>query len=154
MTDGKGERTQELVEEMTLLTAVHGVHIYSREGILRFSSMPADVGSKGNLEDPSCAVCHGASTRPAIGKAGIVMGVEGRILRTVDVIGNEEECLPCHSGEEESLGVLMVDLSLTEKMTVMDHFRKATFFLVLSITMVFATLVFLNQVFDYFHLKR
>ena len=74
-------------------------------------------------------------------------------MRSVNPLRNENRCQKCHRDDPKLLGVLMVDFSMTSATAVIDNFRLATIFLVISISMVFGILIFLNQAFDYFKVE-
>jgi len=152
MVEGGVERAQQLVDTISQLTTIGRIRIYDREGTIRFSSLHREVGTRERKTDPACRLCHEG---PAVEGNVTVSFEEGgrRFVRSVNPIRKEEACQPCHADEEGLLGILMVDLSMDEASEVRDDFRMATVFLVLSITLVFGILVFLNQVFDWFNVK-
>jgi histidine kinase len=150
MVEGRREKTQGLLDTISGLASIEGIRVYDREGEIRFSTLPEEVGFRGDLSDPTCMICH------AEGAAGRNVTIDfttadGRtVLRNVNPLENDRACHRCHSPDEKLLGVLMVDISTQSARRVLEDLRWATFFLLVSITLVFGILVFLNQVFDYF----
>ncbi len=150
MAESDREETARLVDGLAGLTAVDGIRIYDRMGKIGFSSDRNEVGDRTDRSDHACMICHEGEAR---GKNVTVsfLNPEGkRVFRNVNPLENDEECQACHGENENLLGVLMVDFSSGGAHGVLEDFRRATFFLLLSITLVFGILVFLNQVFDFF----
>lgn len=149
MLEGAREQTQRLIDTISQLSAIGRVRIYDREGTVRFSSLREEVGRVERKSDPTCRLCHEGV---AVDQNVTVRFEEAGLnyFRSVNPIRREAECGRCHRGETKTLGVLMIDLSIDEALEVLDDFRRATILLVLSITVVFGILVFLNQVFDWF----
>jgi histidine kinase len=150
MVEGRREKTQSLLDTISGLASIERIRVYDREGEIRFSTVPEEVGFQGDRSDPTCMICH------AEGAAGRNVTVDyttadGRtVLRNVNPLENDQVCRRCHSRDEELLGVLMVDVSTQSARRVLEDLRWATFFLLVSITMVFGILIFMNQVFDFF----
>jgi len=150
MADSDREETARLVDTLAGLTAVDGIRIYDRKGKIGFSSDRNEVGEITDRSDPACMICHAGE---ATGENVTVsfLSPEGiRVFRNVNPLENDDECQPCHGENGDLLGVLMVDFSAGGAHGILEDFRRATFFLLLSITLVFGILVFLNQIFDFF----
>jgi histidine kinase len=150
MLEGKREKTQNLLVTMSRLASIERIRVYDREGEIRFSTVEGEVGSRGDLSDPTCMICHekGPSVRNVTVDYTTSEGMT--VLRNVNPLESDPSCRRCHPDDEALLGVLMVDFSTSSAERVLEDLRWATFFLLVSITLVFGILVFLNQIFDWF----
>ncbi len=152
MVEGGVERAQQLVDTISQLTTIGRIRVYDVEGTIRFSSVHEEIGKREQKSDPACRLCHEGPT--VEGNVTVSFEERGqRFVRSVNPVRKERSCEACHSGGGELLGILMVDLSMDEAAEVLEDFKMATVFLVLSITMVFGILVFLNQLFDWFNVR-
>ncbi|NOZ02452.1 MAG: PAS domain S-box protein [Deltaproteobacteria bacterium] len=106
-------RDSRLIEKMVANFAgdpsVNNVMIVDKEGILKFSSRPASVGTEIRRDSPTCMTCH---DRPPQERATsrVIETRGGEILRTVTPILNRKECHACHSPDARINGVLIVDI--------------------------------------------
>ncbi len=110
---------------------VEGVRIYNKQGTIRFSSDPAEVGTTVDLRAEACYGCHGAGDPleavPTSERSRIYRTVEGhRVLGMINAIHNDRSCwsAPCHAHSENQsvLGVLDVQMSMEE----LDHSVRAS----------------------------
>ncbi len=100
-------------------SGVEHVMIVDREGVARFSTTPADVGSRMSLSSPTCQACHRlpAEKRTA---SQVIETREGSMLRTVVPLRNREVCHACHNPDRRINGVLIVDVDAGEIRAAMN----------------------------------
>ena len=90
---------------------IHGVRLVDKKGRIRFSNLPTEIGSSILKGDPSCGSCHIDEEAPA--KHGQVLSLaraDGHIVREVEPIIVEADCVECHGDEGQVLGVLITDI--------------------------------------------
>lgn len=154
MVESNREETAKLVDTIAGLAAVDGIRIYDIEGKIGFSSDGDEVGSTTDRGDRTCMICHEGGARRDNVTVSFMSPGGKQVFRNVNPLENDVECRGCHGDEESLLGVLMVDFSAGSAHGVLEDLRRATFFLLLSITLVLGILVFLNQIFDFFRSGR
>ena len=88
---------------------VERVMILDREGVTRFSSVPADVGSATSIGSPTCQACH-RLPGPQRTSSQVIETREGSLLRTVVALRNRDVCHRCHDASRRINGVLIVDV--------------------------------------------
>lgn len=100
---------------------VEGIRIYNKQGTIRFSSNPEEIGTTVDLRAEACYACHGAGEPleavPTNERSRIYRTAEGyRVLGMINAIRNEENCwtAQCHAHEPDQsiLGVLDVQMSM------------------------------------------
>ncbi len=71
-----------------------------------------------SYQDAECAACHpGAGERPL----SIDLDTNPELLRIAIPIANEPSCQDCHQSDEENLGVMLVDVSLSGLREQLGH---------------------------------
>jgi two-component system NtrC family sensor kinase len=102
---------------------VEGVRIYNKQGTIRFSSDPAEIGTTVDLRAEACYGCHGADEPleavPTSERSRIYRTADGyRVLGMINAIRNDESCWTAqchaHSADQSILGVLDVQMSLAD----------------------------------------
>jgi two-component system NtrC family sensor kinase len=100
---------------------VAGVRIYDKRGSIIFSTTPAEIGQRVDLQAEACVVCHDRSEPlhavPSKNTTRVYRGADGvRILGLISPIENQPECsnASCHAHKSDQtiLGVLDVRMSL------------------------------------------
>ncbi len=91
-----------------------GVLILDKSGTIRASQQPADVGTRLDLQERTCQLCHGQEPE-ARTRTVLFRDESGReLLRTVNLIENEPQCHDCHPPEQSINGVIVTDFSVTD----------------------------------------
>jgi two-component system NtrC family sensor kinase len=100
---------------------VEGIRIYNKQGTIRFSSDPAEIGTTVDLRAEACYGCHGAGEPleavPTHERSRIYRTAEGyRVLGMINAIRNDESCWTAqchaHTADQSILGVLDVQMSM------------------------------------------
>lgn len=106
-----------LEDQLARLSAskyVRRIDVVNKTGAVVFSSHPGAVGQRFDRNSESCTVCHGTGTPPATtGRTIRYQPTPGRtVVRFVQPIVAEADCLPCHDETEEgrNIGILVTDL--------------------------------------------
>jgi signal transduction histidine kinase len=79
---------------------------------VKVDSLRNGVGAIRNLDDPGCVECHQlpAKSQPQT----IRLSTPSDVLRIATPIANGETCVRCHSQQNAHLGVLLVDVSVSD----------------------------------------
>jgi PAS domain S-box-containing protein len=87
--------------------------VVDHNGVVKFSSRPAEVGSQTPPTSPTCLVCHAET---AASRQRWVLLKEGGVdlLRSVRPIENGPECHRCHDPAVKLRGMLVLDVSLAQ----------------------------------------
>lgn len=86
--------------------------VVDHNGLIKFSSRPAEVGTQTPQSSPTCQVCHAMT--PASRQRWVLMTESGTdLLRSVRPIENGPECHQCHDPAAKFRGMLVLDVSLT-----------------------------------------
>ena len=102
----------EMVRTLGDQKGVEKVMVLNKNGVVRFSSDPSEIGRTLEISDPTCAICH--QTVPSARGRTVIFGMgEGtRVFRNVNPILNSGTCLDCHPSRARINGVLIVDYSM------------------------------------------
>jgi nitrate/nitrite-specific signal transduction histidine kinase len=90
------------------------IRILNNQGVVGASSVAAELGSRLNQADAVCQTCHAGAPQPQKESALFTEPGGHQMLLTVQVIRNQPECQLCHSSENQTLGLMIVETSLTE----------------------------------------
>ena len=102
----------EIVQAVAAEDIVDTVRILDAQGIIRVSSVPAEIGTSIEQTDPACQSCD-ADSIPKGGPLSVVTSSKGRqALLDINIIQNQSACHACHNSEDEVLGLLIVETSL------------------------------------------
>jgi signal transduction histidine kinase/HAMP domain-containing protein len=88
------------------------IRIVGARGRMVFSSNPAELETRPDLDDPSCAPCHARDPDPVPATA-IMPGPGGdhfQVLATP--LPNRDECRVCHEAQELNVGIILVGQSI------------------------------------------
>ncbi len=124
MMRNQREDLQSIISEASGVEAVETVRVINKAGLVTYSSRPAEVGSRVDLEAEACIICHArgqplvaplSHERVRIFRSG---SSTGRVMGYITPIYNESRCgvSRCHAPVERQkvLGVIDVQLSLAE----------------------------------------
>ncbi len=102
---------------------IENIRIFNKKGEIKFATRVAETGQIVDMKAEACYVCHAANqpiqSLPTKKKTRIYKSAEGRrILGMINPIRNAPECsnnvCHAHDSEQTILGVLDVQMSLTE----------------------------------------
>ncbi|MCF8068559.1 MAG: PAS domain S-box protein [Desulfobacterales bacterium] len=126
------------------------IRIYSKDGFIKFSNNPSEVGQKIDINSDACNVCHLSSppltVQEASNRKRVFISDEGvRLMGIVSPIYNEPGCSNgvCHAHTEEKkiLGTLDIVVSLKEMDAELVSFKKSLGYLALSVFLVTTGLI-------------
>ena len=93
--------------------AVDTLRILDDQGVVSASSVEGEIGKIFIRTEPECQICHEGNRTPT-NKSTIYTPSDGhRVLLNINLVQNQEECQTCHDSEDEILGLLMMESSLT-----------------------------------------
>jgi two-component system, NtrC family, sensor kinase len=126
MLEKKRDRIQRSLEEIGRQNGVAYVRIYSKGGVVAYSSQAGEIGRRVNKTADACDRCHKTANPTARldtlrlrERLRITRGADGhRVLGTIQGISNDVQCwsAPCHAHprEQQVLGVIALAFSLQE----------------------------------------
>lgn len=114
MRSGDRELVNQSVLSIMAGREFEALKILDNQGVVRASSVASDIGNRFDRTDSICQTCHAGGEHP--GKSSVLFTEPGgrQVMLTVNLIQNQEECHTCHSPEVTTLGLLLVETSLTE----------------------------------------
>ncbi|MBI5501435.1 MAG: HAMP domain-containing protein [Deltaproteobacteria bacterium] len=102
------ERLRAVFQDFARERTITRVSLLDADGVVRYSSVPSDIGRRFAPSSPGCAECHDLPT--ARRTRSTLWSAEGRqLLRTVQPIANGAGCDACHSPTQRTLGLLLLD---------------------------------------------
>ncbi|NVM21636.1 MAG: PAS domain S-box protein [Desulfobacterales bacterium] len=104
MLDGEMDDVQAILERLNTLEDVAEVNLCDPAGTIKYSGLPANVGSIDN-----CEITKEALRASSVVKGWEILGGEN-ILHHAMPISNEKPCYKCHGSEKKKLGVLTVGI--------------------------------------------
>ena len=113
MMDNDPVLLSRILDEIGSQPEVRRAMIFDHEGEIRISSERARVGERIPRESATCRVCH--DRRPEERKRWVLLDEEpDGVLRSVLPIENRTECQVCHPADQRLIGMLVLDVSLSE----------------------------------------
>jgi PAS domain S-box-containing protein len=115
------EHVLKIVEALGSQEGIERIRIFSKKGVIMYSSRPQEVGSALTKQDAACNTCHGTSQpleKLSLSQRARLEKGTGRqhALSIIAPIPNEPSCstAACHAhgAEERKLGLLEVTMSL------------------------------------------
>jgi nitrate/nitrite-specific signal transduction histidine kinase len=104
----------EIVQSVMGEEGIESIHILDTEGVVRISSTPTEVGEHFDRTKPVCQFCHTGGVAPD-SKTTILTSTGGReVLVNVNLIHNQPQCVDCHDPQAKVLGLLMIEMPLTD----------------------------------------
>ncbi len=151
MLDDDRETLQKIIDEAGEMERIEKVRLFGKEGIVKFSTDAAEIGSvMGQKGDEGCAFCHLSDTSvlvdtPAERRSRIWTDAKGtELLSMTRGIYNEPNCFTAachfHTEEEKKLGILEVVVSL-EKMSAQVGFYRNDIFALTFIILILLSVV-------------
>lgn len=103
-----------IIDNVSRQQGVIKVFVVDKQGVIKFSPIREEVGTRVPLTDSTCQICHrvGAESRTKT----VIFTVAGgeRVFRNVNPILNEPACFGCHDPKDRLNGVLISDFSMAE----------------------------------------
>jgi len=90
--------------------AFRRVEIIDLNGVVKDSTVPAEVNQVHSLSEPGCQECH--HLPPSAQPDTLLLTTAPNTLRVASPILNEPACTGCHSPQTPELGMLLVDVPL------------------------------------------
>ena len=115
------EHVLKIVEALGSQEGIENIRIFSKKGVVMYSSQVKEIGTALTKQDSACTVCHGATVPleklSLSQRARFEKGTgQKHVLSIITPIPNESSCstAPCHahSPKERKLGLLEVSTSL------------------------------------------
>ncbi len=122
MLDDDSATTGTIVRNMATQHGINEIRIYSHDGVIRFSNLPGEVGTKAKKKAEACIACH-SEDKPfgrviTAGRTRIFVRGGRRVLGMITPIYNAPDCYNAachlHPKEQKVLGVLDVGMSLSD----------------------------------------
>jgi nitrate/nitrite-specific signal transduction histidine kinase len=103
-----------MVQSVVAGERIKRIRILDAQGVVRVSSSSEEVGERFDRGGPSCQFCHPNTARPG-NQAEILTAEDGReALLNVNLIRNRPQCAGCHDPQAEVLGLLIIEMPLTD----------------------------------------
>jgi PAS domain S-box-containing protein len=115
------EHVLKIVEALGSQEGIENIRVFSKKGVVMYSSRVKEIGTALTKQDSACTVCHGASVPleklSLSQRARFEKGTgQKHMLSVITPIPNEPSCstAPCHahSPKERKLGLLEISTSL------------------------------------------
>ncbi len=150
----------QIILNISTQEGIERIRIYNKQGKIKFSNHPAEIGQVSRIQSEACNICHRAN--PPLTNCGleersrIIASPQGyRLLRIVSPIPNQPGCSTnnCHfhSSEKKILGTLDIVISLEESDKEILFMEKsiiglaAMAFVVISAIILVLVLKFVNR---------
>jgi nitrate/nitrite-specific signal transduction histidine kinase len=105
-----GEIVQAIVSE----EGIERIRVLDPKGVARISSTPAEIGEHFDRSQAACQACHTNGVRPDSPTTVFSSGTGQGVLLNVNLIRNQPQCAGCHDPQIEVLGLLMIEMPLTD----------------------------------------
>lgn len=105
---------QSIVDNVGLQPGILSVVLLNRNSVVRFAPGQRGVGTRLDLADPNCQICHRPGAPPDEQNVVYTDAAGERVLRNCNPVRNEEPCHQCHDPSVAYNGALITDLSLAE----------------------------------------
>jgi PAS domain S-box-containing protein len=115
------EHVLKIVEALGSQEGIENIRVFSKKGVVMYSSQVREIGTALTKQDSACTVCHGATVPleklSLSQRARFEKGTgQKHVLSVITPIPNETSCstAPCHahSPKERKLGLLEISTSL------------------------------------------
>ena len=94
--------------------SIEHIRILDDKGIVRTSSVPADIGKRLDYTNSTCLFCHTDGERPSNQSAIFTSQANRETLVNVHVIYNMPQCQSCHDASSRVLGLTIIEMPLTD----------------------------------------
>jgi len=137
------EQINHIVANVSRQRGVIKVFVVDKQGVIRISPDPGEIGRRLPLEDATCQMCH--RLQPENRSQTVIFRGSGpdRVFRNVNPIANEPDCYGCHGSRDRIIGVLISDFSMAEvDQRLSSTFREMLLSLGLTLLVTVATITF------------
>jgi nitrate/nitrite-specific signal transduction histidine kinase len=104
----------EIVRAVVSEEGVERIRVLNADGVTQISSTPTEVGEHFDRGQPACQFCHTEGVRPDSQTAVSSSEAGQAVLLNVNLIHNQPQCAGCHDPQTEVLGLLMVEMPLSD----------------------------------------
>ncbi|HWQ83283.1 MAG TPA: GAF domain-containing protein [Anaerolineales bacterium] len=112
MLSGEPEQVNSMIQMVASEPEIISLRILDLQGEVQFSSQKAEVGTRLDLRQQTCQLCH-AGALPEKNATAITEVHSGeQVLINGNLIPNTSECHACHDPQADSLGVMLIEASL------------------------------------------
>ncbi|MEW6671206.1 MAG: ATP-binding protein [Thermodesulfobacteriota bacterium] len=148
--DSRGDIAR-IIENIGRQKELRALRIYNKDGVVKYSSRPAEIDQAVDIQARVCSVCHLSS--PPLSQVDLAKRAwftttpkGSRQMEIVTPIRNEPRCTsgPCHihSGEKKFLGALNLIFSLEQTEKEILHLEKGIIALAGFVFLVTSTIIF------------
>lgn len=155
MLENDRRRIAQVMEEVGTQKGIRHIRFINKNGIIRYSTDPAEVGQLLDKRAAACTTCHAGTSplvhAPLMNRSRIFTGADGKqLLGLAKAIYNEPVCSSAachvHNADTRVLGVLDVIVTLDTTNQLLDSFRHKIAVLTFSMLLViWGSLTFLTQ---------
>jgi nitrate/nitrite-specific signal transduction histidine kinase len=104
----------EIVRAIVAEGSVESLRILNDQGLVQASSVDGEVGIRFTQAEEVCQACHVNSTSRRSNNVVFASDNGPEVLLNVNLIQNKLECYTCHSPENQILGLMMIETSLSD----------------------------------------
>jgi nitrate/nitrite-specific signal transduction histidine kinase len=104
----------EIVQAIVSEEGIERIRVLDPKGVARISSTPAEIGEHFDRSQAACQACHTNGVRPDSPTTVFSSGTGQGVLLNVNLIRNQPQCAGCHDPQIEVLGLLMIEMPLTD----------------------------------------
>ncbi len=138
--------TQQIMDNVGRQRDIRSIVLLNNQSQVRFAPGGKGGGTRLNLDDPGCQVCHRAGEPPQGGSIIFTTAQGEPVLRNCNPIENRPQCHACHDPQNRLNGALLTDFSLAETNThLADDLRMSVG---LGLTAVIAVILMVNLFLD------
>ncbi len=104
----------QIIQAVVSEEGVERIRVLDADGVAQISSTAAEVGERFDRSQPACQFCHADGVTPD-SRTTISSSRTGQgVLLNVNLIRNQPQCAGCHDPQTEVLGLLMIEMPLTD----------------------------------------
>ncbi|MBN1608361.1 MAG: HAMP domain-containing protein [Polyangiaceae bacterium] len=145
MFAGRHETMRHVIVSLAGRAGVKRVQLLDHDGVVRYSSNPAEEGTKRPPTAPECRRCHAGGSRP-LRAPPWSYAADGRTLGVVHPLYNTPACQQsgCHAPSAGAgvLGVVLMSLSMDQREATAADLRRQLYLFAALLTLVITTTVF------------
>ncbi len=104
----------QIVQSMVGEGGIQRIRILDAQGVVQVSSIPMEVGVQFDRTQSTCQFCHTGGAQPSNQTTTLTLEDGREALLNVNLIRNKPECTACHASQTEVLGLLMIEMPMTD----------------------------------------
>jgi len=112
MLSGEREQINGMVQSIVNEPEILSLSILNMQGKVSFSSHAEDVGTRLDLRQQTCQLCHAAALPEKNATVVTHSRMGEQVLINGNLIPNSTECHACHDSKALALGVMLIEASL------------------------------------------